>query len=284
MNTARFATCLFIGLCFVGCGQKGGGGGSASTNLSVVVWPSFPPTTNSYRHVEHLQQLQRKANALIATNSALFSQLQARGNLAGDSPLRSLLSIPSNEPATISCSQTIDHRFITVRSSTSQQRFGRLKLNLKTGLIESAYDVQALFVISEMERRLRQVVGTREEALRLFRGGLPELPSSEQEQAARVLTAALLLPSNMKLYVQMSAPGGSNRGQGYLTISALSLINSLDCIARVVYPTDDNLFSAFGLSRPGYRFGGLSLSPAWTNLNTQGFQIDSAGYPYPKAP
>jgi hypothetical protein len=268
MNTARFAICLFIGLCFIGCGQKGGRGGSASTNLSVVVWASFPPTTNSYHHIEHLQQLQSKANALIATNWALFSQLQARGKLAGDSPLRSLLSIPSNEPATISWSQTIDHRFIQVRSSTSQQRLGRLKLDLKTGLIESAYDVRALFVISEMERRLRQVVGTREAALRLFRGGLPESPSSD----------------HMKLYVRMSAPGGSNRGQGYLTIGAFSSSNSLDDIARVMYPTDDNLFSAFGLSRPGYRFGGLFLSPAWTNLNTQGFQIDSDGYPYPKAP
>ncbi len=273
-----------MGLCLSGCGQRSGGGGSASTNLSVVVWASFPPTTNLYRHVEHLQELQRKANAVIATNSAIFSQLQARGTLAGDSPLRLLLSIPSNEPATISWSQTIDHRFITVRSSTSQQRFGRIKLNLKTGLIESTYDVEALYVISEMERRLRGVVGTREEALRLFRGGLPKSPSSEQEQATRALAAALFLPSDMKLYVRMSAPGGSNRGQGYLTIGALSSSNSLVGIARVGYPTDDNVFSAFGLSRPGYRFGGLSLLPAWTNLNTQGFQMDSDGYPYPKAP
>jgi hypothetical protein len=210
MNATKLMVCLLIGLLLTGCGRKGGSGGSASTNLSVVVWSSFPPTTNSYRHSEHLQQLQHRANALIATNSAIFNQPQARGKLAGNSPLRSLLSIPSNEPATISWSQTVDHRFITVRSSTSQQRLGRIKLNLKTGLIES-------------------------------------------------------------------------RGQGYLTIDVLSFTNSLDHIARVGYPSDDNLFSAFGLSSPGYRFGGLSLSPAWTNLNTQGFQIDSDGYPYPKA-
>lgn len=283
MNATKLMLCLLIGLSLMGCGRKGGSGGSASTNLSVVVWSSFPPTTNSYRHSEHLQQVQQRANALIATNSAIFSQSQARGNLAGNSPLRSLLSIPSNEPATVSWAQTIDHRFITVRSSTSQQRLGRIKLNLKTGLIESAHDVEALFVISEMERRLRQVVGTREEALRLFRGGLPESPSSEQEQAAKALAVALFLPNDTKLYVRMSAPGGSNRGQGYLTIDVLSSSNSLDHIARVGYPTDDNLFSAFGLSRPGHRFGGLSLSPAWTNLNTRGFQIDSDGYPYPKA-
>jgi hypothetical protein len=283
MKTARFAICLLIALCFIGCGHNSGSGGSGSTNLSVVVWTSFPATTNSYRHGEHLQQLQQKANALIATNPAIFSQSQARGNLAANSPLRSLQSIPSNESATVSWSQTIDHRFITIRSSTSQQRLGRIKLNLKTGLVESAHDVEALFVISEMERRLRQVVGTREEALRLFRGGLPESPSSEQEQAAKALAAALFLPNDTKLYVRMSAPGGSNRGQGYLTIDVLSSTNSLDHIARVGYPTDNNLFSAFGLSRPGYRFGGLSLSPTWTNLNTQSFQIDSDGYPYPKA-
>jgi hypothetical protein len=283
MNTAMFAACLLIGICLIGCGRKSGKDGSASTNLSVVVWSSFPPTTNSYRHSEHLQLLQQKANTLIATNSAIFSQSQARGNLAGNSPLRSLLSIPSNEPATITWSQTIDHRFIKVRSSTSQQRLGRIKLNLKTGLIEEVHDVEALLVISEMEQRFRQIVGTREEALRLFRGGLPESPSSEQEQAVKALAAALFLPNDTKLYVRMSAPGGSNRGQGYLTIDVLSSTNTLDHIARVGYPTDDNLFSAFGLSRPGYRFGGLSLSPAWTNLNTQGFQIDSDGYPYPKA-
>jgi hypothetical protein len=194
-----------------------------------------------------------------------------------------LLGIPSNEPATISWSQTIDHRFITIRSSTSQQRLGRLKLNLRTGLIESAHDVEALFVISEIERRLRQIVGTREEALRLFRGGSPQSPSPEQEGATRVLAEALFLPPNTKLYVRMSAPGGSNRGQGYLTIDTLSSSNSVDHLARVGYPTDDNLFSAFGLSRPSYRFGGVSLSASWTNLNTLGFQLDVDGYPFPQA-
>jgi len=281
MSTAKLMTFLVIGLTIAGCGRKGGSGGSAATNLSVTVWPSFPPT--AYRHIEHLQQLQTNANILIATNPAILSQWQARGNLAENSPLRVLLNIPTKEPATVSWSVTIDHRFITVQSAKSQQRLGRIKFNHKTGLVESAHDVEALFVVSEIERRLRQIVGTRAEALRLFHGGLPKSPSQEQQQATKALAAALFLPQDTKLYVRMNAPGGSNRGQGYLTIDALSSSNSLDRVAQVGYPIDFNLFSAFGLSRPVFRFAGVSLSSAWTNLNTQGFQLDSERYPYPQA-
>ena len=281
MNTVKLIRCLLIAVCLIGCGRKGGNARNAATNLSVVVWSSFPPMTNLYRHTEHLQKLQQSANALIATNSTILSQQQARGSLAGNSPLRQLLGIPSNEPSSISWSQTFDHRLITVRSTRSQQRLGRLKLNLKTGLIESAYDVEALFVISEIERRLRQVVGTREEALRLFRGGPRESPSPEEQRAAKALAEALFLPPELKLHVRMSAPGGSNRGEGYLTITTLSSSNSVDHIARVGYPAEDDLLSAIGLFRPSYRFGGVALAAAWTNLNTQGFHLDEERYPYP---
>lgn len=280
---AKLPICLLITVCLIGCGRKGEKARTTATNLSVVVWSSFPPTTNLYHHAAHLQKLQQSANALIATNPAILSQRRTYGSLAKDSPLRHLLGIPSNEPANVSSSQTIDHRFIRLRSTSSQQRLGRLKLNLKTGLIESAYDVEALFVISEIERRLRQIVGTREEALRLFRGGLPKSPSQEQERAAKAMAEALFLPPEVKLNVRMSAPGGSNRGQGYLTITTLSSSNTVESIARVGYPAEDDLLSAFGLSRPNYRFGGVALAAAWTNLNTQGFHLDAEGYPYPAA-
>jgi hypothetical protein len=157
-----------------------------------------------------------------------------------------------------------------------------MKINLKTGLVDSAHDVKALFAMSQMETQLRRTVPTREEALRLFRGGLPKSPSPEQAQAAQALAAALFLPTNTNYHVRMSAPGGSNRGIGLLSIHLLSPTNTFEPVARVIYPIQNTLFSAFGLSRPAYRFGGLSLSPAWTNLNTAGFLLDSAGFPYPK--
>lgn len=273
---------LLVALCLGGCNRGDAIGGSASTNLSVVVWPSLPPSPNSYRHQEHLQKLLQAANSLIATNPTIFSQAQAQGKLAENSPLRPLLGIPADEPAYLTWSQTKEQRRVSVRSSESDQRFGQIQINLKTGLIDSAHDVEALFAISEMERQLRRTIGTREEALRLFRGGLPESPSPEQEEATRALAAALFLPKDTKCYVEMSAPGGSNRGHGYLTVSLLSPSNTLDHVARVNYPTRDTVFSAIGLSRPSYRFGGLSFSGAWTNFNTAGFLIDSQGFPYPR--
>lgn len=278
---------LFIWLFLIGTPayysyREGGAGGSTSTNLSIVVWSSLPPTTNSYRHIEHLQELLKEANALMATNPAVFSQFGARGRLADNSPLRGLLGIPVGESAYVTGWQSIAQRCVIISSSKTEQRFGRIKVNLGTGLIDSAYDVEALFVISEMERRLRQTVGTREEALRLFRGGLPDSPSPEQERATRALAAALFLPKDTKCYVQMSAPGGSNGGQGYLRVDVVSSSNPFEHVARVTYPIRHSLFSAFGLLRPSYRFGGLTLSPAWTNLNTAGFLIDSEGFPYPR--
>jgi hypothetical protein len=265
-----------------GCKPEGQSSGNDATNLSLNPWPTFPSVTNSYRHVEHLQNLLRAANTLIATNPVLFSQSQARGKLAENSPLRALFGLPSDEFAYLTWWQSMDQRCVIVRSSKTQQRFGQIKINLRTGRIDSAHDAEALFVMSEMERRLRRVVGTREEALRLFRGGLPESPSPEQQQAVGALASALFLPKETKCYVRMSAPGGSNRGQGYLTVDVISSSDSVDHVARVGYPTQDSLFGAFGLTRPGYKFGGLALSAAWTNLNTEGFLLDSEGFPYPR--
>jgi hypothetical protein len=73
-------------------------------------------------------------------------------------------------------------------------------------------------------------------------------------------------------------------GQGYLSIVAVS-DGRPECVARVFYGIDggfSELFAQFGLSPHHYRFGGLSLLPAWTNLNTHGFLLDSKGIPYPK--
>ena len=280
MNAIKFFICLAIGLGLTSCGLKGGNSGSASTNLSIVVWSPFTLTTNSYRHAEHLQQLQQAANIIIATNASVFGQAQARGKLSANSPLRGLLGIPSSEEANLTWWQTMDQRCVIVRSSKTEQRFGQIKVNLRTGGVDSAYDVKALFVISEMERRLRQIVGSREEALRLFRG---ESASPERERATKAVAEALLLPPDTKLDVRMSAPGGSNRGYGHLRVATVSS-NSWQDLAYVGYPPNYGLLSAFGLSRPTYRFGGLRLSPAWTNLNSQGFLLDAESLPFPKSP
>jgi hypothetical protein len=267
LDVMKLVMWFAIGLSLPGCGRMGGSGGSASTNLSIVVWSPFTPATNSYRHIEHLEQLQRAANAIIATNPAIVGQAQARGKLAKDSPLRALLAIPVGEEAYLTWWQSMDERCVIVRSLKTEQRFGQIKINLKTGRIDSAHDVAALFVMSEIERRLRQIVGTREEALRLFRG---DSSSPERESATKALAAALFLPPDMKLDVHMSAPGGSNGGHGHLSISTVSS-NSRERLAYVGYP------------RPTFRFGGLRLEPNWTNLNTQSFFLDAEGLPYPKA-
>ncbi len=268
---------------------------NTGTNLSVIVWPSFPPQTNSYRHLEHLTNLLQQANALVATNQQIFSQSQTHGRLTENSLLRKLLSIPTNELAEIYYVQSMDYRWVIIRSPKTEQRFGWMKLNLHTGAIEAAYDVEALFAISEIEHRLRQVVGTREEALRLFHGALPKTPSPEQERAVKAIAEALLLPPDTKLYIQMSAPGGSNMGQGYLIIYTSN--DHPEQIASVFYHVGyangnflTEILSDFGLIRRNYKysfggpFGSPTLSPAWANLNTAGFLLDTNGYPYPKIP
>ena len=263
-----------------GCGPREKAGQAGATNLSVVVWPSISQKTNSYRHAEHLQKLLPLANALIAINPSIFSQSEALGQLANDSPLRALLGVPREEPAYMTWGQTSTAWSIYVHSSVSEQRFGKIVVNLGTGRVDSVYDVEALFVISEMERRLRQVVGTREEALRLFRGGLHEPLSNEQKDAVHAIKSALFLPEDVNCHIQMSAPGGSNRGQGYLHVSVYSQ-NSSEIIARVSYPRRDGILSAFGLGRADFPFGGLWLAKGWTNWNTERLLLDSNNFPYP---
>jgi hypothetical protein len=263
---------------------------NVGTNLSVIVWSSFPPKTNSYRHLEHLTNLLQQVSALVATNQELFSQSQSRGQLTDNSPLRKLLGIPADEPAQIRWVQSMDDRWITIRSSKSDQRFGWIKMNFHTGEIEAAYDVEAFFTISEIENRLRQTVGTREEALRLFGGRQSETLSPEQQQATKAIAEALFLPPDTKLYIQMSAPGGSNEGQGYLRIMSN---DDGQQIASVFYGINfsggnilTEILSEFGLihRKHNYKFGGPTLSSAWANLNTAGFLLDANGYPYSKIP
>ena len=288
---ASIAIILLLSLFFIIGRSPSNYGSSESvgTNLSIVVWSSFPPVTNSYRHLEHLTNLQQQANALAATNPAIFGQSQAHGQLTENSTLRKLLNIPTKEPAQIRWMQSMDDRWITIRSSKTDQRFGWIKLNLRTGTIEAAYDVEALFTISEIEHRLRQIVGTREEALRLFGGRKSETLSPEQQQATKAIAEALFLPPDTKLYVQMNAPGGSNEGQGYLRIDTSN--DHPEQIASVFYGVDDasgnilaEILSEFALihRKHNYRFGGPTLSSAWANLNTTGFLLDTNGYPYPR--
>lgn len=273
---------LFVALVLTGC-DRSNSSSSGKPDLSIVIWPSFPSATNSYRHLEHLTDLIQRANALISTNpSALGRNV---GRLANDSPLRELLGIPQKESASVSWSGTIDHTFITIRSLKTNQRFGRIAIDVKNGLIDSCYDVEALYPLSEMEWNLRRVVGTREEALRLFGGRSPQSPSLEQQQATKAIVAALFLPSDAKVDISMSAPGGSNMGQGYLRVETVRSNSYPEQVAMVGYGIDDSFFNflaQFGVARYHYRFGGLALRPAWTNLNTQSFLLDSNGFPYPK--
>ncbi|MFM2293896.1 MAG: hypothetical protein RLZZ350_309 [Verrucomicrobiota bacterium] len=282
MKTAVLTILLLFAFLWSGCNRNTSNSSSNSpTQLSLVVWAAFPLVTNSYRHLEHLTNLVQQANTLIATNPSVLGQYH--GYLAENSPLRVLLGIPKNEAADVSWSATIDHRFLTIRSPKTHQRFGRIETSIRTSLVESCHDVEALYAFSEMERRLRQIVGTREEALRLFRGGLPDSPSAEQQRATKAIAEALLLPIDTKLYIHMSAPGGSNMGQGYLRIETVQSNGYPEQIAMVGYGVNDSLLTEFGLARHIYYFGGLRLSPAWTNLNTQGFLLDSKGFPYPKS-
>ncbi len=291
MKTKIFALAGISFLLFVnGCNNSNSTSRQNSeTNLSVIVWSSFPPQTNSYRHLEHLTNLLQQVNALVATNQEIFSQSQTRGLLTENSPLRKLFKIPTDEPAQIRWVVSSDNRWITIRSSRNDQRFGWIKINLHTGAVEAAYDVEALFTISELEHRLRQIVATRDEALRLFGGSQSETPSLEQQRAIKAIAEALFLPADTKLYIRMSAPGGTNEGQGYLRI----LDENGEPIASVFYGVDfsgenilGEILNQFGLihRKHNYKFGGPTLSSAWANLNTGGFLLDANGYPYPKIP
>lgn len=282
-------TVLFVlAISLVGCNRNSSGSANAvPRNLSVVVWSSFPPGTNSYRHFEHLTNLLQQANVLIATNTGIFSQSQTYGRLAEDSPLRKLLNIPTKEPAQVEWSQSMDDRWISVSSSKTHQRFGWIKVNLRSGKIDAAYDVEALFTISEIECRLRQIVGTREEALRLFGGRQDNPPSQEQQQATKAIAEALFLPPDTELFIQMSAGGGSNMGQGMLRIET----RSNELIARAFYGIDyssrnpiTSTLNNLGLipRKYSYRSAALVICPHWTNLNTQRFLLDTNGYPYPQ--
>jgi len=273
INTGGVVVTLLVSICLCSCDR----GNDAEANASPL-WSSASQTNNSYQHLEHLQKLLQEANALIATNPTALSPRMAYGKLARNSPLRGLLGILADEPAELSYSKSMDACWVNVSSSKTGQRLGRIQLSLLSGRVESVYDVQALALINEMERRLRQVAGTREEALRLF-GGQVRNPSPQRVEATEALAAALFLPKHQNYYIQMSAPGGSNRGHGHLTIM-LQSSNSFDWVARVGYPRRDNLFSAFGCMPARYPFGGLLLAPAWTNLNTEGFLLDSERFPY----
>jgi hypothetical protein len=285
MKTFANAILLLLAVVLGGCSR--GDGGSAK-NLPVVVWSSFPPT-NSYRHLEHLTNLVQKANALIATNpSALFG---ARGrmwfpsSLPKNSPLRELLGIPQGEAATVYWAASSDHSFITINSPHSIQRFGVIRTDIGETHVDSCYDVEALYSISEMEWRLRKVVGTRNKALNLFGGGLPKSPSPEQLQAKKAIAEALLLPIGAKVYITASAPGGSNRGQGYLTVFTSTTNGDSEDVAHVNYGSIGimrGILSQIRLTSPNYGFSDLKLWSAWTNVNSRGFLLDTDGFPYPK--
>jgi hypothetical protein len=149
-QAATLALVSFVAVLLSGCKPEGRPDGSTPTNLSLISGSSFPASTNSYCHLQHLQNLLRAANALSVTNPAIFSQAQTVGKLAHNSPLRPLLGIPRDEPAYLGWWQTMDQRGVNIRSSKTDQRLGEIRVNLQTGRIYSAHDVEALFMISEM--------------------------------------------------------------------------------------------------------------------------------------
>ena len=241
---------------------------SLATNISVTAWSPFLPVPSSYNHLQHLADLNQKANSLVSTNKALFGQ--HAGSLPENSPFRALFGIPREVTANSSWWESGDQLCIYIVPTKSRQCLGQVKVNLHTGLIDSTYDVASLYIFSEIERRLRQVVPTRDEALRIFSNNLGDPPSPERQRATKSLLDALFLPPETQVQIQMSAPGGSNGGVGYLYLMTESVSsNESPVIARIVFP------------RPDFYLGGLSLSPRWTNLNTQKFLLDSQGIPYP---
>jgi hypothetical protein len=293
MKMARAAMFLLLAFVLIGCNRNGSSSGNKGTNLSIVVWSPFPPATNQYRHLEHLQLLQSNANALIATNPAFFSkQSEFRGMLAKDSLLRGLIGIPDSEPAVLNSwsesglkwGRQVNDFCIVVSSPKTGQQFGQIELSLNNGKLVSIYDVESLYAKSFIEMRVRQIIGTREEALRLFANGNSGATAEEKAKAKKQLLEALFLPPDANAYIQMSAPGGSNEGQGYLTMNVLSSNNEAVFVVHINYPSSHSILREFGLLPRSYHFGGVQLFAAWTNVNTQGFLLDEEGFPYLKAP
>ena len=178
-----------------------------------------------------------------------------------------------------------DYFLITIRSSKNEQLLGQIKINLQSKHVESVHDVETLFLFNEMESQLRQIAGTRQNAIRLFASWRSvDSHSPEQEQAFKTVVEALFLPADdKKASIDMSAASGTNLGQGHLMVIALMPDGRPQVVAGVSYPVKDSLFnllSFYGLARFTYTFGGLSLYPAWTNANTQGLLLDGDGFPY----
>jgi len=271
---------LFLAVVTAGCNRDSGGSTEVSSS---AVWP-----TNEYRHLEHITNLVRQANVIVATNQTFLNQWSEHG----DFPLRGFLGIPATEPTgkiwAQGWAQGIEYNKIIFYSSKTGKLLGEIRIKPRSNQIESVHDFESLFMFDEMESKLRRIVGTREKALRLFRGGLPESPSTEQERVAEDIANALFLPSDVKTEISMAAPGGSNRGQGYLTIETVQK-RYMEPVAQVFYGTGGDgiirgILVQFGLWHHHYEFDHLTLWPAWTNANTQGLLLDPDGFPYPQAP
>ena len=125
----------------------------------------------------------------------------------------------------------------------------------------------------ELNEKIRDIIPTRERALKLFRRTGRE-DSLERSNAVERVRAALLLPRDLRLVIQMSAPGGSNGGTGHFNVAADD--NEFHRIAHVKFQRPDVLFGR-------YKYGGLRLYPAWTNFNTRKLGLDSKGVVYDPA-
>jgi hypothetical protein len=165
-----------------------------STNFSVVPWSPFSSPPKTYDHLRHLAELKDQANLLIANNKSIFRQ--NTGDLPAASPFRQLFGIPVNTAATFAWWPSGSNQAaLTIRAPDTRQDLGDIIVNTKTGRIDSAHDVPALFVLSQIKSRLRQLVPTSQEALRLFGPPYdpnPATPAQERAHAA-VLEALFLL-------------------------------------------------------------------------------------------
>ena len=167
-----------------------------------------------------------------------------------------------------------DYFIISIKSPLSRQRFGQIKINVKTGIIESAYDIEALFLISEMERKIRNIAPNREEGKRVFHGALSGSSSAGEVEANNGVAEALFLKPEAKIAVRLNAPGGSNGGNGHLRVD---LIGSDDDVPQQLagggYPRTESLLSLFGFSRPTFPFFGIYLKDSWQKRNRFGYLV-----------